>query len=433
MIPRPFIHIAHPMRIQGGVIDANLPETYIGEVCKIQRSLTNSETIGLAQVIGFNRHCTQLSLLSDNRGLSRDILLVPTGQPFKININDNIVGSILDSEGKVRGHLNGNDSEKINHFATKEFVINGFPKDFTSRRSVSTPLVTGIRTIDALLTCGRGQRVGVFASAGCGKTSLMHMLIEHADADVFVIGIIGERSREVTELVDTLKKSIHKDRVVLVYSTSDRSCVERYNAAHIATTVAEYFSERGKNVLLFMDSITRYARALRDIALSMGEMPARKGYPASVFEDLPKLLERPGNFLNGSITAFYTVLLENEDEPDAIGDEVRSILDGHIYLSQKLASKSHFPAIDVLKSISRVFQRITDTKQQKAASMFRELLSRQSELQLYIDLGEYKKGENMENDIALEKQKDMEKFMKQSMSEMTKFSTCLNMLYEIVA
>ncbi|EBJ5114593.1 FliI/YscN family ATPase [Salmonella enterica] len=433
MISRPFIHVAHPLRIQGGVIEANLPETYIGEVCKIQRSLTNSEIIGLAQVIGFNRQCTQLSLLSDNRGLSRNILLVPTGQPFKININDNIAGSILDSEGKVCGRLTGDDSERFKHFSSKEFAINGIPKDFTQRRSVSTPLDTGIRTIDALLTCGRGQRVGVFASAGCGKTSLMHMLIEHAEADIFVIGIIGERSREVTEFVDTLKKSTHKDRVVLVYSTSDRSCVERYNAAHIATAVAEYFSERGKNVLLFMDSITRYARALRDIALSMGEVPARKGYPASVFEDLPKLLERPGNFLKGSVTAFYTVLLENEDEPDAIGDEVKSILDGHIYLSQRLASKGHFPAIDVLKSTSRVFQQVTELKQQEAASAFRELLSRQSELQLYIDLGEYKRGENKQNDIALDKQKDMEDFMRQPMSEMTKISTCLNMLYEVVA
>ncbi len=199
--------------------------------------------------------------------------------------------------------------------------------------------------------------MGIFAAAGCGKTSLMSMIIEHSEADIYVIGLIGERGREVTEFVEELKHSSRRLQIILVYATSDRSCVERCNAAQIATTIAEFFSEQGKNVLLFMDSITRYARALRDVALSMGELPARRGYPASVFEALPKLLERPGRFLRGSITAFYTVLIENEEESDVIGDEVRSILDGHIYLSKKLAAKGHYPAIDVMQSISRVFTR----------------------------------------------------------------------------
>lgn len=275
--------------------------------------------------------------------------------------------------------------------------------------------------------------MGIFAAAGCGKTSLMSMIIEHSEADIYVIGLIGERGREVTEFVEELKRSSRRSQVILVYATSDRSCVERCNAAQIATTIAEFFSEQGKNVLLFVDSITRYARALRDVALSMGELPARRGYPASVFEALPKLLERPGRFLRGSITAFYTVLIENEEESDVIGDEVRSILDGHIYLSKKLAAKGHYPAIDVMQSISRVFTQVTSEDHQVLATRFREYLVRQKDMQLYLDLGEYRRGENTENDAAFDRKDQMEAFLQQRMNEKTDMQACLETLYGSVA
>lgn len=431
MLEHCFVHLAHPLRIQGNMIEAHLPGTKIGEICEVQKSILEPEVIGMAQVIGFNREYTLLSLLNDNQGFSRDNVLLPTGRPFRINMSDDIAGAIIDATGTVCGRLD----DKPIELPKSEISLNvtGCPRDFTQRKPIATPLVTGVRAIDALLTCGQGQRIGIFAAAGCGKTSLMNMLVEHSEADIYVIGLIGERGREVTEFVEELRLSLRCSKVVLVYATSDRSCVERCNAAQVATTIAEYFSEQGKNVLLFIDSITRYARALRDVALSTGELPARRGYPASVFETLPKLLERPGRFVNGSITAFYTVLIENEEEPDVIGDEVRSILDGHIYLSQKLAAQNHFPAIDVLHSISRVFQNITDDTHREKASRFRELLIRQKEMQLYIDLGEYRRGENPKNDLAFDKKDAMNIFLKQDMKSYSDIHTCLENFYECMA
>lgn len=431
MIAQCCVQIAHPVRIQGNVIEAYLPDTRIGEICEIQASLQDSTVVGFAQVIGFNREHTLLSLLNDNQGFSRSNVIQPTGEPFKVPVSDAIAGAILDAMGTIRGRLDAHPSSSLP--GAESLVVSGTPRDFTQRRPITTPLVTGVRAIDSLLTCGQGQRIGIFATAGCGKTSMMSMIIEHSEADIYVIGLIGERGREVTEFVDTLQRSSRRSQIILVYSTSDRSCVERCNAAHIATTVAEYFSAQGKNVLLFLDSITRYARALRDVALSMGELPARRGYPASVFEALPKLLERPGHFQQGAITAFYTVLIENEEEPDVIGDEVRSILDGHIYLSQKLASQGHFPAIDILQSISRLFHHITTPEQQHAAVRFRELLFRQRDMQLYLDLGEYRPGENADNDEAFDKKIQMTDFLKQSISEKSDMKMSLGKLYECLA
>lgn len=424
-------HLAHPIRIQGSVIEAHLPTTRIGEVCEIQRSLLESEVIGHAQVIGFNRDHTVLILLNDNQGFSRSNILRPTGKSFHINVNEHISGTIINATGTVCDYFD--DRQASDKGRSECLDIAGLPRDFKLRRPISEALTTGVRAIDGLLTCGQGQRMGIFAAAGCGKTSLMNMIIEHSEADYYVIGLIGERSREVAELVEELKKSSRRSRIILVYATSDRSCVERCNAAQIASTIAEYFSNQGKNVMLFVDSITRYARALRDVALSMGELPARRGYPASVFEALPKLLERPGRFIKGSVTAFYTVLIENEEESDVIGDEVRSILDGHIYLSKKLAARGHFPAIDVMQSISRVFVQITDSEQQQQASRFREYLVRQRDMQIFLDLGEYRRGENPENDAAFDHKERMEDFLKQNMKENTNMPTCLERLYGCMA
>lgn len=431
MVAQCIVHLAHPLRIQGNVIEAHLPGTKIGEICEIQRSLLEPEILGFAQVIGFNKEHTLLSLLNDNQGFSRSNVLLPTGKPFRIDVSEHIAGAIIDATGTVRGRLDDNPVAPLTGAISLEAA--GEPRDFTLRKPIAEPLSTGVRAIDGLLTCGKGQRMGIFAAAGCGKTSLMSMIIEHSEADVYVIGLIGERGREVTEFVEELRHSSRNAQIVLVYATSDRSAVERCNAAQIATTVAEYFADQGKNVLLFVDSITRYARALRDVALSMGELPARRGYPASVFETLPKLLERPGRFLTGSITAFYTVLIENEEEADVIGDEVRSILDGHIYLSKKLAAQGHYPAIDVLQSISRVFQQVTEIPHQQLAKSFRERLVRQKEMQLYIDLGEYRRGENPENDVAFDKKNMMETFLKQDMAHKTDMQTCLDGLYGCVA
>jgi len=431
MVAKCLVHLAHPLRIQGNVIEAHLPGTRIGEICEIQKSLLEPEVLGTAQVIGFNKEHTLLSLLNDNQGFSRSNVLLPTGKPFRIDVHKNIAGAIIDATGTVRGRLDNAVQQSLTGAHSLEAC--GAPKDFTQRKPIAESLATGVRAIDGLLTCGQGQRMGIFAAAGCGKTSLMSMIVEHSEADIYVIGLIGERGREVTEFVEELKRSSRCSQIVLVYATADRSCVERCNAAQIATTIAEFFSEQGKNVLLFIDSITRYARALRDVALSMGELPARRGYPASVFEALPKLLERPGRFLTGSITAFYTGLIENEEEADVIGDEVRSILDGHIYLSKKLAAKGHYPAIDIMQSISRVFLQVTDPEHRQLAKRFREYLVRQKEMQLYLDLGEYRRGENPENDAAFDHKNQMEAFLQQSMDEKTDMQACLESLYGSVA
>jgi len=430
MIAQCSVHLAKPLRIQGNIIETYLPGTRIGEVCEIHKSLLESEILGFAQVIGFNNERVILSLLTDNFGFSPDNAILPTGKSLQVNVGPSLAGSILDATGIVRARLDGNTVHPNSGW--ENILINGVPRDFIDRIPISEPLFTGVKAIDALLTCGRGQRMGIFASAGCGKSTLMNMIVENAEADIYVIALIGERGREVTEMIEELRRSSRNSQIILVYATSDLSSMERCNAAQIATTIAEYFCEHGRNVILFFDSITRYARALRDVALSSGELPARRGYPASVFETLPKLLERPGNFKTGSITAFYTILIESEDEADVIGDEVRSILDGHIYLSRKLAAKGHYPAIDVLQSVSRLFPQITALHHKKAAAQFRDLLVRQQDMQLYLDLGEYQRGENVLNDEAFDKKPNMVKFLIQGIDEIADIASTLEKLYECV-
>lgn len=426
-----FSEAAHPTLIHGSIIEAPLKGVAVGELCLIKDSLLKNNIISKAQVVGFHQGQTVLSLLGSANGLSLHVVIEPTGSSFVLDISDNLLGKVLDANGVVVDSLT--ELPVRPNALVEQRTVNGSPPLFSERRPITEHLTTGVRVIDSLLTCGQGQRVGIFAAAGCGKTSLMNMLIDHSDADIYVIALVGERGREVTEFVHDIKQSPKGDKVTVIYATSDRPSVERCNAAMIATAIAEYFRDQGKNVVLFVDSMTRYARALRDVALAAGELPARRGYPASIFESLPRLLERPGKTAKGIITAFYTVLLENEEEPDPIGDEIRSILDGHIYLSQKLAAVGHFPAIDVLKSASRVFTLVVDKPQRQAAAQMRDLLSRQQEMQLFIDMGEYRPGENAENDRAMELKEDIENFLRQSMDESSSYEETLERFYDIVA
>ncbi len=430
MINSLFNEAAHPTLIHGSIIEAPLKSVAVGELCLIKDSLLQNNVISKAQVVGFHQGQTILSLLGSAEGLSLHVVIEPTGSSFALDISENLLGRVLDGNGMVVDSLT--EQQLRPEIMAEKRTVNGIPPLFTERRPINEPLTTGIRVIDSLLTCGQGQRIGIFAAAGGGKTSLMNMLIDHSEADIYVIALVGERGREVTEFVHDMTTSPKSDKTIVVYSTSDRPSVERCNAAMIATAIAEYFRDQGKNVVLFVDSMTRYARALRDVALAAGELPARRGYPASIFESLPRLLERPGKTAKGIITAFYTVLLENEEEPDPIGDEIRSILDGHIYLSHKLAAVGHFPAIDVLRSASRVFTMIVDKQQQQAASQMRDLLSRQKEMQLFIDMGEYRPGENAENDRAMELKDAIEGFLRQPMDESSSFDETLERFYDIV-
>jgi len=414
---------AHPTSLRGSVLEAPLKNVFIGEICDLRSSVSQQDIVGRAQVVGFQHDKTILNMMGSTSGASREMVLMPTGKSLHIPVGFSTLGCVLDATGQV--------SERFGSFAAgnaEMCKVDALPPSYLDRGLINAPLVTGVRAIDGLLTCGEGQRVGIFAPAGGGKTSLMHMLIEHGDADVFVIGLIGERGREVAELTAWLRTSAHADRAVLVYATSDYSPVDRMNAAFVATTVAEYFRRHGKKVVLLLDSLTRFARALRDVALAAGEMPARRGYPASVFDALPKLLERPGKTREGSITAFYTVLLESEDEVDPIGDEVRSILDGHIYLSKKLAGQGHYPAIDILRSASRVFSSVTSPNHQALASKVRTVLGTLEEMQIYLDLGEYRKGENPDNDRAFACKPKLNRLLRQTLNEATPFAQTLEIM-----
>lgn len=418
--PRLLQHLAYPHKITGPIIEAELRDVAIGELCEIRRGWKENNIVARAQVVGLQRERTVLSLIGNACGLTRDVVLYPTGRALSAWVGYSVLGAVLDPTGKIVERFTPEVAPN-----GEERAIDVAPPSYASRVGVHEPLVTGVRAIDGLLTCGVGQRMGIFASAGCGKTMLMHMLIEQTEADVFVIGLIGERGREVTEFVETLRTSDKSDKCVLVFATSDFPSVDRCNAAQVATTVAEYFRDSGKRVVLFIDSITRYARALRDVALASGERPARRGYPASVFDNLPRLLERPGAAETGSITAFYTVLLESEDEADPMADEIRSILDGHLYLSRKLAGQGHYPAIDVLKSVSRVFGQVTDPEHIQLASGVRKLITRLDDLQLFIDLGEYRPGENVDNDRAIEMRESLTEWLRQPLMEYSSFDDTL--------
>ncbi|ELZ5940471.1 type III secretion system ATPase SctN [Providencia stuartii] len=427
-----FDYCAHPARIHGCLMEAPLHGVFIGEICIVERSLASSECLAKAQVVGFKEGLTVLSLIGRIQGLTREVVIRPTGQSFVFAMNEQLSGKIFDAAGEQVGTLGEPARESVLN-ESKLMRIDSPPVSVTSRRAIDEPLITGIRAIDGLLTCGLGQRIGIFAAAGSGKTSLMNMIINHAEADIHVVALIGERGREVIEFIDELQNSPHAGQTILIYATSDTPPIERCNAALLATTIAEYFRDLGRNVLLFVDSMTRYARALRDVALAAGELPARRGYPASVFEQLPMLLERPGRLQKGSITAFYTVLLESEDEADPIGDEIRSILDGHIYLSHKLAGKGHYPAIDILHSISRVSSKVTTEKHQQFAIKVRERLSRLEQIQLYLELGEYQRGESIDNDNALDKKEEIEQFLKQKINEAEYFDAMLNQLSHLAS
>lgn len=426
-----FHHAAHPIRIQGNILEVMLRGVFIGEICLLKDSIINGQIIGEAIVIGFRNGITILSMMGSSQGYSLQIIVVPTGNAFSVALSPNILGSMIDIKGNYL--LRFSDKKVVEENFYSYLPIDGHPPSFNERRPITEIFESGVRAVDGLLSCGLGQRMGIFASAGTGKTMLMNMFIRFSQADIFVIGLIGERGREVTEFVEELKQDKRCERTVLICSTSDQPAIERCNAALVATTVAEYFREQGKNVVLFIDSMTRYCRALRDVALTAGELPVRKGYPASVFDKLPAILERPGVTHQGSITAFYTVLLESDDEPDAIGEEIRSILDGHIYLSRKIAASGHYPAIDILGSVSRVFQQITSTEQQKAALKIRQILMHLQDIKLLQELGEYRAGENELNDLAVNKQSAIEAFLMQSFKEKAEFKKTLKQLYALTS
>jgi type III secretion protein N (ATPase) len=395
----------------GTLIRATGITARIGEVCELRDPA--SERRIMAEVVGIGRGLTLLTPLGTLDGISAATEVISKGRQATIGAGDGLLGRVVDSLGNVA------DAKPAPQNLTRVPIYRDAPAPMT-RIPIRRPFHSGVCAIDGVLTTGEGQRVGVFASAGGGKSTLLSMLARGSGADVNVIVLVGERGREVREFIQDNLGPEGLRKSVIVIATSDRPALERARAAYVGTAIAEHFRERGRHVLLLFDSVTRFARALRDVGLAVGEPPARRGYPPSVFSALPRLFERAGNSERGSMTAFYTVLLEEEDG-DPIGDEVRSILDGHIYLSRKLAAAQHFPAIDVLISASRTMTRVTGQSHRDAAATLRKQLAKYQEIELLLQIGEYKAGADAEADAAIRNNGRIRQFLQQPPDRVTAF------------
>jgi ATP synthase in type III secretion protein N len=406
----------------GTLIRATGLQASIGELCELTSPDRSFKL--LAEVVGVSRNQTLLTPLGSLQGISSATEVRACGGQASVSVGPALLGRILGPMGQAI------DDGPVMILPDTQPLYANSPNPL-KRTMISTPLVTGVRAIDSSLTVGVGQRVGIFAAAGGGKSTLLGMLARGASSDVNVIVLVGERGREVSEFIHDSLGEAGLQRSVLILATSDRPALERAHAAYVGTAIAEYFRDQGKRVLLMMDSATRYARALRDIGLAIGEPPARRGFPPSVFSDMPKLFERAGNNELGSITAFYTVLVEDEDSTDPVGEEVRSILDGHIVLTRKLAQQYHYPAIDILASTSRVMQRVTSIEHQQSAGMMRKYLAKFNEIEVLLQLGEYKSGQDEDADIAIERIDGIRQLLRQSQDEICDFDYTLERLREL--
>lgn len=394
--------------VVGMLIKAIVPNVKIGEVCLIKREGEPLRT----EVVGFTREEVYLSPLGEMTGIGPSSEVIPTHLPLHIKVGPQLLGRILNGLGEPL-----DEATKGPLILEETYPVLQAPPDPVKRKRISEPLSTGVRAIDGILTTGVGQRVGIFAAAGGGKSTLLGMIARNAVADVNVISLIGERGRELRDFIEKDLGPEGMKRSVLVVSTSDQASQLRLNAAYVGTAIAEYFRAQGKSVILMMDSITRFARALREVGLAAGEPPARAGYTPSVFSTLPKLLERTGNSDVGSITAFYTILVAGDDMNEPVADEVRSILDGHIILSAELARQYHYPAIDVLSSASRVMQSIVKKEDLQFVGKLKTVLANYKKNELLIKIGEYKKGSDKEGDFAIDYIDKVNKYLKQGIDE----------------
>lgn len=415
----------------GTTIRASIPNPKIGDMCQLIDKANNLQLT--AEIIAINNDEAILLPFGSIDNISKNALIIKSATHFKIQVGDFLIGKVVDGLGNIIDNLIANDSpEDEEKQASFSYQIVKSAPDPLKRPLVNEKLITGITAIDMFLTCGKGQRLAIFAGPGIGKTVLIGMIIRNTEADVIVIALVGERGREVREFIDLELNESMRKKCVLVYATSDKPPVEQIKCAYTAHTIAEYFRDQGKNVIIFVDSITRFARAQREIGISAGEPIARGGYPPSVFQSFPKLLERAGNNEHGSITAFYTVLMEGENtQNDPIADEIRSIVDGHIILSKKLADQGHFPAINILSSLSRIADRLIDEEHIKAARKVRLLLSKYEELEFLIRIGEYQKGSDSLADEAILKNNIILKFLQQGIHEKSSFDIQLKQLIKL--
>ncbi|AEG59515.1 flagellar protein export ATPase FliI [Desulforamulus ruminis] len=411
-------------RVIGLMIEVQGINARIGEVCDI---VVQGEAEPVrAEVVGFRDLYSLLMPLGELRGIYPGCAVVPSGHTLTVKIGRHLLGKVLDGLGRpIENHILNGQGE--------EYPVDNRPPNPLERKRINTILPTGVRAIDGLLTCGKGQRIGIFAGSGVGKSTLLGMIARHGSADVNVIALVGERGREVLEFLEEDLGPEGMARSIVVAATSDQPALVRLKGAFVATAIAEYFRDQGLDVMLMMDSVTRFAMAQREVGLAVGEPPATKGYTPSVFALLPKLLERSGMGRRGSVTAFYTVLVDGDDLNEPIADAVRGILDGHIVLSRSLASRNHYPSIDILQSVSRLMPDIASEEHKSQAGAIKDLLATYLQSEDLINIGAYVKGSNAKIDLAMLKYEEIVNFLKQSPTEHSGYEETLNALASLVS
>lgn len=410
-------------QIVGMTVEASGINCNIGDVCKI--SVKPGKKYVTAEVVGFKDGKVMLMPYSDMDGIGYGSFVENTGEKLMINVSNSLIVRTVDALGEP---LDGKEALSGGTL----YSINGMRSNPLERPPIAKPLEFGVKAIDGMLTIGKGQRMGIFAGSGVGKSTLMGMIARNIKADVNVIALVGERGREVMEFIDRDLGPEGVKRSVLVVATSDQPALMRSKCALTATTIAEYFKDQGKDVLLMMDSLTRYCMAEREIGLSIGEPPVARGYTPSIYASLPKLLERCGNFKTGSITGIFTVLVEGDDSNEPVSDTVRGIIDGHIMLSRKIAMKNHYPAIDITASISRLMSEIVSGEHKANASKIRKIMSLYQENADLISIGAYKTGSNPELDDAIGRMPAINEFLQQPVDVKVEFSDTVDMINEIL-
>ncbi len=407
------------VNVVGLTIESNGPEARLGDICYIYPDISVKQGI-MAEVVGFKNEKVILMPYEAVDGIGSGSLVENSNAPLTVQVSNAVLGRTLDGLGRA--------ADGLDMIYGAKYTVEAPPPDPLSRVIIHEVLPLGVKAVDGLITVGKGQRIGIFAGSGVGKSTLMGMFARNTKADINVIALIGERGREVREFIERDLGPEGMARSVVVVATSDKPALERKKAAQTATAIAEYFRDQGKDVLLMMDSLTRFSMAQREIGLASGEPPVSRGYPPSVYSEMPKLLERAGNGEKGSITGLYTVLVDGDDFNEPITDTARSILDGHIMLSRKLGHKNHYPAIDILQSISRCMSSIADKSHKKAAGKLKNVLATYNEAEDLINIGAYKRGSNPDIDYAMEKIGKVNEFLLQDVDEKFTFEQSVEML-----
>ncbi|MDB0440893.1 flagellar protein export ATPase FliI [Clostridioides difficile] len=407
-------------KIIGLTVEVEGIKAFVGELCVIYNQVNKPVN---CEVVGFKDKEVILMALGELTLIAPGCKVISKGIPLSVMCSDNLLGKVLDGLG------NPIDNSEV--VLGDRYNLNNEPPDPMKRKKIRSIMETGVRAIDAFTTCGEGQRIGIFAGSGVGKSTTLGMIARNAKADVNVIALVGERGREVLDFIDKDLGEEGMKKSVVVCATSDKAPLVRLKGALTATAIAEYFRDQGKKVILMMDSVTRFAMAQREVGIAIGEPPAQKGYTPSVFAILPKLMERTGTSDKGSITAFYTVLVDGDDFNEPIADTTRGILDGHIVLSRDLANKNHYPSIDVLNSLSRLMNEIASKEDIKVASFARDMLSEYREAEDLINIGAYASGTNKKIDEAIYYHEHIISFLKQGINEKSSFNETINSLKRI--